>query len=115
MNLPDDCRLTYIITHETWYWPITPRRQRRGIGIHATSSGGGVAWEFYVEERDLGHRIPALELRMFDDAWMAFDQIPEFFAGLREVAEGGRLSDVREFLDRLGAVDETARTSPVDR
>jgi hypothetical protein len=105
VNLPDDCELTYAVYSEAWYakalTACTP-----SITIMASHRGGGAAWEFDVEEHDLGK--PALRLRMFSDSWDAFAQIPAFFTAL--CVDGPcTLVDLREILARLGARDTTQR------
>lgn len=114
MNLPADYHLSYTLPHEAWYWPFVRElhKDRREVWICAAASSGGVAWEFGVQERNLGQSRPALFLRMFDDAWVAFEQVPEFFGGLTDIGEGGSLDAVLALLTQLGAVDETTRTDP---
>lgn len=115
MGLPEDCTLTYIISNEAWY---TQAAERAGLWVHASADGGGVAWEFGVEEFDLNG--PTVQVKLFSDAFAAFTQIPEFFAALAELHDtehGNRapnvtLGDVRRILDRLGATDRTERVNP---
>lgn len=110
MQLPDDTHLAYVVTHEAWYSKVPGAiGGEPSVGISASAAGGGVAWEFAVEAVDLGS--PSLRLKMFWDSFDAFAQIPDFFAGLRQIGNG-TLADVRALLDRLGAVDETQRQSP---
>lgn len=118
MELPEDCFLAYVVTHEAWYYE--PNRASgllngRSLNVSASSRGGGVAWEFTVEEHP--HNGGGIKLNMFDDSFPAFVQIPEFFAALNgnEVPES--VAAVREILDRIGAVDTTERVNPryVDR
>ncbi len=114
VNLPDGCRLAYTIFHEAWYASADPDR-RPTINVSAASThGDGVAWDFQIVEHQVGpagQRIPALRVEIFDDAWPAFAQVPELFAALAAAGQP-TLNDVTVLLDRLGAVDETARTSP---
>lgn len=114
-SLPEDTHLAYIVSHEAWYAKGAGIGDRREINISASAegSGGGVAWEFSVEEVDLGQSrpVPALRVKVFDDAFAAFAQIPEFFATLAAQAPAS-LRDVTALLDYMGAVDETKRTSP---
>ena len=108
-TLPEDCHLAYIVSHEAWYANALPDRHPE-INVMAAAEGGGCAWEFTVEEVDLGNRNPAVRVKVFDDAFAAFGQIPEFFASL--VAEGvTTLDEVRSVLDGMGAADETERRS----
>lgn len=111
MNLPDDCYLAYTVMHEAWYRHRTPADDKPELNISATSHGGGVAWEFHVNEHELGLRSPSLQLHMFDDSWSAFVQLPELFAALA-AGEVATLTDLRGLLDKLGAVDTTERKNP---
>ena len=105
--LPEDTHLAYVVTHEAWYANALPDRCPE-INVMAAAEGGGVAWEFTVEEVDLGSSGPAIRVKVFDDAFAAFAQIPQFFAVL--ASEGvASLRDVRATLDGMGAADETER------
>lgn len=107
--MPDDCHLAYIVSHEAWYAQTPGVIDRPSISVSASSSGGGVAWEFTVEEYDHGNTHP-IRVGMFSDAFDAFAQIPEFFTRLTDGAE--TLDDVRAILDSIGARDETERREP---
>jgi hypothetical protein len=107
MNLPEDCRLTYTVVHEAWYWCVTHMDEEPQLNIHASSNGGGVAWEFNIAEAALPGR--PLVMKLFSETWPAFAQMPEFFAGLAEMGDGASLVDVRDFLVELGADDVTER------
>jgi hypothetical protein len=109
-ELPEDTHLTYVVSHEAWYAKQVDRPQ---INVMASADGGGCAWEFTVEEVDLGSHGPAIRVKVFDDAFAAFTQIPEFFDDLA-ADEIGTLDSVRALLDGMGAVDETKRTPPRD-
>jgi hypothetical protein len=109
MQLPEDTHLAYIVSHEAWYARALPD-SRPEINVMAAATGGGVAWEFTVEEVDLGSHGPAIRVKVFDDAFEAFAQIPEFFAALA-AGQAGTLGDLREILDSMGAADETQRHS----
>jgi hypothetical protein len=95
--------------HEAWYASVL--KGAREINIMAESVGGGCAWEFKIELRDdLGDKT-AYRLSVFDDAFVAFVQIPEFFELLgesRPVTERG----IIHLLERVGAVDSTDRRGP---
>ena len=109
-TLPEDTHLAYTVSHEAWYasTPGIVSGPEIGIAASGEGSGGGVAWEFAVEEVDLGSHGKVIRLRIFDDAFAAYSQIPEFFAAL-DSEKIGSLDEVRDLLDRLGAVDETKR------
>jgi hypothetical protein len=108
-NLPDDCHLAYIVSHEAWYANALPERHPE-INVVAAADGGGCAWEFTVEEVDLGSGGTPIRVKVFDDAFAAFEQMPEFFAFLA-AEKTDTLDGVRSILDRMGAADETERTS----
>ena len=108
--LPEGTHFAYTVTHEAWYARSLPD-DRRELNISASALGasGGVAWEFTVEEVDLGsHGLP-IRVKVFDDAFAAFAQIPEFFAALA-ANDIDTLDKVTLLLQHLGAVDETQRT-----
>ncbi len=106
MNLPADTFLDYVISKEAYYAHVT--RDEPEIQIRAASRGGGVGWEFTaVQVGRIG-----VQICVFDDAWRAFTDVPEFFQRLAGLGKGATLDDVREILDGLGAVDSTQRTDP---
>jgi hypothetical protein len=114
-QLPEGTHLAYTVFHESWYAevPGTVREPSIGIAASAEGAGGGVAWEFAVEEAsftDKSGQHP-ISVRLFDDAFVAIAQIPEFFAAL---ATGSvtSLRAVCDLLDGMGAVDETKREDP---
>lgn len=111
--LPEDTHLAYIVSHEAWYarTPGVIDHPEINVMASAKGSGGGVAWEFMVEEVDLGRGEPAIRVKVFDDAFAAFAQIPEFFAAIAETPPQ-TLKAVRAALDAMGAVDETERHGP---
>jgi hypothetical protein len=107
MNLPDDTHLAYIVSHEAWYYRGDGKPS---LSVSASANGGGVAWEFEIEEMELGGK-PVTRVKVFDDAYAAFAQVPELFAALADGA-GTTLTACRGLLDMLGAADETGRTGP---
>jgi len=110
--LPEDTHLAYTITHEAWYARSLPDDRREiNIAASAEGSGGGVAWEFTVEEVNLGSHGPEIRVKVLDDAFAAFTQIPQFFAALEAENVKG-LDEVRHLLDKMGATDETERRGP---
>jgi hypothetical protein len=113
VNIPDDCYLAYIVSHEAWYWSASRSPgEKPHLNVQAASNGGGVAWEFDVSEYHLGGE-PCTHIEMFDDSYAAFADIPEFFVLLRE-HQPGTLCEVRGILDGLGAMDKTQRTREGD-
>lgn len=112
MNLPEGTHLAYIVWRESWWYGKDGTSEPPSVMISASAKGegGGVAWEFPIEELELGGK-PVTRAKIFYDAYEAFTQVPELFAAL---ADGGgtTLAAVIQLLDMLGAVDETERTSP---
>lgn len=116
MEMPEGTHLAYVIYHETKWWGQMcrhdrPNEGRRCVQVYASAkgAGGGTAWEFSVIGYDFDRTEKPLRICMFDDAWMAFAQVPEFFAALTDDTVK-RLDDIRALLDQLGAVDETERS-----
>lgn len=106
ITLPEDCYLDYVLPKEAWYREVV--REEPEIQIRASSRGGGCLWEFAaVEVENIG-----VQLRIFDDAWRALNDIPEFFQIIAASGQGTTLDDVRKILDGMGAVDSTERTRP---
>lgn len=106
MNLPHDAFLDYVIAKEAYYAHVT--RDEPEIQVRAAARDGGCHWEFTaVQVGNIG-----VQIRIFDDAWHAFNDLPEFFQCLAARGKGTTLDDVREILDGLGAVDSTQRIDP---
>ena len=108
MQLPEDCRLAYIVSHEAWYARSMPDRQPE-MSVMAAAEDGRCAWEFTITEADFENRgMHPISVALFDDAFAAFAQIPEFFAALA-TGDYTTLDAVRSLLDGLGAADDTDR------
>lgn len=105
MNIPDDCFFAYTVMHEAFYASVL--NGKREISVSASAHEGGCLWEFMVEEVDLGGH-PNVKVNIFDDAFDAFAQIPEFFARLT-TERPTDLKQVARILDDLGARDTTER------
>ncbi|MFE7744441.1 hypothetical protein [Nocardia sp. NPDC057455] len=108
MHLETDCRLAFIIKSEAWYRDVLID-EHPTLSVMASSSGGGVDWEFSIEEQHLG--CWTTRVLIFADAYKAFTQMPEFFETMAK-AKPSTLREVIAILDELGAVDETARINP---
>lgn len=111
MQLREDCRLTYVVAHEAWYGRVPGVIERPQLNVCASAQGGGVAWEFLVTQHDFGKGNTPIRLDVFDDAFAAFNEIPEFFAALGE-KEPRTLADVVAILAAMGATDDTQRERP---
>jgi hypothetical protein len=111
MNLPDGARLTYIVSAEAYYKSVTDRPE---IWVAASAGGGGSHWSVTVEQYRFGKGQPSARVCVFQDAFQAFTQVPEFFAALAASA-ACTLDDVRAVLDSIGAADETPRHAPGEK
>lgn len=117
MDETEDSRYTYCASPEAWY-ASAPGNESCGTeyNVHRTavnSSGhqDGVHWEFAIKQHILDGE-PALQLRIFDDAWQAFADVPLFFEQLRRRRPTtlNQLRDLlRDLLDDLGFIDITSR------
>lgn len=109
MDLPDEATLTYVLEHEAHYADALDEGKTPAVSVVAAAAGGmGAHWEFRLREQQLLGGVPALRLEMFDDAFAAFSDIPEFFAALRE-HQPTTVAAAVELLKPLGAVDTTKR------
>lgn len=110
----NDHRWEYIVSHEAWYAAVLDDKTR-GIDIRkASAEGGGVYWEFGIRWIPLfGRECPKVSI--FDDAWAAFREIPEFFSGLYDMGENAQPDAVTALLDRCGFIDVTERQRSVSR
>lgn len=108
MNLPDGTHLAYIVTHEAYHAKVAVQTDPPYLMVMASAGGGAVAWEFAVTDYTSRIGKPTVRLLIFDDAFDAFAQLPEFFCALAS-SRPESLDEVREILDGLGAVDETER------
>lgn len=106
--------LTFDVQHESWHWAAN-----RGVGgrptiyVSAEADDGGCAWQFAAVEHDQrdmgGHK--AVRVEVFDEAFAAFREIPEFFAAL-DAMPATNLADVVTILRRLDIADVTEREMP---
>jgi len=114
MNLPEGTHLAYTVMNDGWASyaaiPASSIASRPLLIVSASadgSNGQASEWEFGVEEPDAGD--PCLRLDMFAESWVAFRQIPGFFAFLAERGIDATMKDVIAKLVEMGAVDETPR------
>lgn len=112
-RIDPDYRYTYTVTGEAWYTDRLPNayeaRKEMMIQRHAVNKSGysdGVAWEFEVAQYELSG--PTLQIRLFHDAWDAFEDIPELFEAFRK-SSPRTLDQLRGMLDELGFIDTTER------
>lgn len=117
MNLDYDCKFEYVVNHEAWYFLPRPDAEKSGgftgrdINVCSAAHGGGVAWEFSVQEYRFGKDQVSVRVCVFDDAFKAYAQVPEFFEVLA-TERPKSLAAVQQVLDRLGARDATSRRHP---
>ena len=75
MTLSEGVHLAYQVFHEGWYAKMPPGVECPTIGVAATAEdGGGGGWSFVVVEADFDPH--PISVRLFDDAFIAFAQIP---------------------------------------
>lgn len=111
-----ESRLSYVISHEAHYKSVVKGREINVQREALTEDGhhDGVHWEFGFEWHDFGSRGDAVQVKLFDDAWVAFSEIPEFFQALaRRCTSEGMASmppaAVAALLDEHGFTDITPR------
>ena len=110
-------RLSYVISHEAYYSDVVKGREINVQREALTEDGehDGVHWEFGFEWHDFDRHGEAVQVKLFDDAWVAFNEIPEFFQALarRSTVEGSMPSmppaAVAALLDEHGFTDITPR------
>lgn len=105
MNLDTGTHLTYIVSQKHWDTSIVPLPE---LYISASYQDDGASWGFPVREHTFSGGTSAIRVEVFDDAFAAFTQIPEFFAALAD-EEIATLDGVRRLLDRMGAREDTRR------
>lgn len=97
----------YIVSHEAWYSGHRALKDNNPeIMVHG-GRDGETDWEFGIRL----HRISAIRVEVFADAFAAFADEPALFAALAE-ERPDTLEQVVEILDRLGFTDHTLRTNP---
>ncbi len=108
-----DCRLEYIVTHETWYADahrkVSPYPE---ITISKSAIGGGCACEFKLVDKTESIGRPVVQVCMFDDSWAAFAELAPLFAALA-AEQPNTFGEVRVMLDEFGFVDATERMRPL--
>jgi hypothetical protein len=108
MSLPAGTQLTYFDFRRAWF----PSNERAvSISADVSEPGGGQGWSFEVAEVDLGEHGTALQVRVFDDGFAAFRDIPGFFRELALVPDL-TLNGVIFLLRELGAADRTLTEAP---
>lgn len=106
-------KLNYVVSHEAFYWKTI--RRSNGPVAEIFIGHPDTEWEFAIEWHDLHHNRPlSMKLGMFDEAFPAFEQIPEFFEKLKVLVRENRCQpeNIVELLKSLDAVDETTREDP---
>ena len=109
--MTDETRLAFVISHEAWYWKAAkPPETVYEIDVQRRYDGGGVEWEFSVVWERLGTPELCMCLRIWDDAFEAFIDIPAFFVALAELRAPTPGPDViAGLLLSLGFEDVTER------
>jgi hypothetical protein len=115
-----ESRLSYVISHEAHYKSVIKGREINVQREALTENGhhDGVHWEFHFQWHDFGDHGDAVQVKLFDDAWQAFTEVPELFAALsaRHTGPEGTVSmppaAVAALLDEHGFTDITERERP---
>lgn len=108
VECPEGYRLAYTVTHEAWYSqpPLSrPPGDRNVLSVSMDNLGGGCAWEFAIDDEIGG----GLRVKVYDDGWQAFADVPDFFTALAALGRGALLDEVIEVLNALGFTDATKR------
>jgi hypothetical protein len=111
-RIGDDATLTYSVEHEAWHWPANRATGTRPTVFVTADTGGGCEWQFTVTvtEHEQDQRRP-IRVEVFDEAFAAFRDIPDFFAAL-DAMPAMTLADVVRILRRMDATDITEREIP---
>ena len=107
----------YHIVDQSWHHPITSKVLGNGtdeganatrimVGMYSTTGTGACQWEFAVAEPTPS----TISVRVFNDAWDAFADIPDFFSGLSDLGASADVGSVIILMERLGFEDMTQRT-----
>jgi hypothetical protein len=106
-ELPGGAHLAYSCLHEIRARPGVPAE----VYVFASKKGdgGGSRWGFSIIEKDLAG--PAIKVEVFEDAFAAFTEIPQFFVALAR-NQPNHMATVYALLRASGAVDETPRVDP---
>lgn len=105
---PEGYRLSYTLTRQAWYSQpplIGTPGDRNVVMVAMDTTRGGAAWEFAIDDEPGG----GLRVKVYDEAWRAFADVPEFFAAMAALGRGALLDEVVEILDSLGFTDITKR------
>lgn len=110
-------RLTFTVSHETWYWANAnfDKSKFAEVGVHreALTDAGehdGVHWEFSISWYRFSDSTVGVKVGVFDDAWVAFHEIPEVFGRLATMAGSATPEAVVEMLTSSGFTDMTDRS-----
>jgi hypothetical protein len=104
-------RFAYALHYEACYWGLFPDIPH--ISVMTRRSGGNPGWEITFTETLLASGRTAVHLRVADNSWTAFTQLPELFAALAvRVAGPVTIAEIRELLIAMDGTDETLRDAP---
>ncbi len=117
--MTDKTRMQFIQMSRAYYYSNQIREGiEEEINITKAHIDGGCDWEFNIVWRPLGGQsVPRLEI--FDDAWIAFAEIPELFELFRnyDTSKQGEKTPLTpkqlcEELLEMGFVDATPENPP---
>lgn len=102
-----ETRWEYIRSDQAWYASAN-RIDHPRLAVMRASTDGGVFWEFGIEQiSNIG-----VQVKIFDDAWVAFTERPDVFAALTRLGKGATIPDVQDALRSLGFADVTEHETP---
>jgi hypothetical protein len=114
-----DRAMAYVASHEAWYWDacfegnVVAEIYVQNVSVDedgVVDRGGGCHWEFAIRWHDHGEHGTPPQVEIFNDAWQAFHEIPEFFGKLATLADKATVHVVIDMLVDLGWTDLTTRS-----
>jgi hypothetical protein len=75
-------RRQYVVGHEAWYWGSRPNKANVAE-VSIEGGSGAEAWEIVCLWRHIhSSGPPSMKVEVFQDAFAAFEEVPELFAKL---------------------------------
>jgi hypothetical protein len=104
----------FIVRHKAYYSKILNKKEEE-IYIGDYSDDDGCSGEFNIEWEHVGNNIYP-RLKMFDDSWKMFNEMPELFQELaKHDNESFTVDQCVEMLLKLGYEDQTAYSRKLDK
>ena len=109
MILMTNTSVSFIRVADQWYAKHIPSDSTVFM-VGTYGEHGGCTWEFAITDGEAGVSSP--RVKIFMDAFVAFQEIPEFFAGLAELGDAAMAEDIMELMLELGFKDRTQEVAP---